>query len=74
MANVHKRRKIKPPAGYSGNRGAQESTEDKAARKFDEMLRRGKKKFEYKGILYVVCGGKFVEWSRAEARLIGRLI
>lgn len=71
MANVH-HRKPRDPAGYSGRKGAQESTEDRAARKFDEMKRKGKKRFKYKGILFVLCGGQFMEWSRADPRLIGK--
>lgn len=71
MVNVH-HRKPRDPAGYSGRKGAQESTEDRATRKFAEMIRLGRKWFEYKGILFVLCGGQFVEWSRADSRLIGR--
>lgn len=71
MAYVSKCRTIRT-AGYSGHRGNQESTEERAALKAREMLRQGKRWFNFRGLTFVLCGGEFVEWSKADPRLIGR--
>lgn len=62
----------KSAAGYSGHKGNQESTEERAAIKAREMLRKGKRRFNFRGLTFVLCGGEFVEWGKADPRLIGK--
>ncbi len=48
MANVHKRRKPKPPPGYiSGKRGNQNPLEERVKQKAAQAMRLGKKFVEH---------------------------
>lgn len=53
-------------------KGNQESTEERAALKAREMMRKGKRRFNFRGLMFVLCGGEFVEWGKANPRLIGK--
>lgn len=72
MAYVRKQRTVKSAAGYSDHKGNQESTEERAALMAREMLRQGKRRFNFCGLTFVLCGGEFVEWGKADPRLIGK--
>lgn len=70
MARVKHNHRYRLPGYQLGEKNTEDSV--KAGKLADRMLRLGKRNFTYKGILYVMCGGRFMPWDVAEARGIGR--